>query len=228
MKAKVRREERAAQARDGGSIRAVHCAVENLIGTGHVERGGLDAIFCDPPYEIASMDAWHGLAAFAAQALRPGGLLIALSGQVALPQVYSALDVAGLKYRWTCNLSTPGAATQVWTPRINTNWKPILLYETVTDFVTDSAWFCDTVTTPVSKGRADSFHAWGQSEHVADLLAERFLTPGMQVCDPFGGGGEFPIAAARIGCHVITADRAADAYNVLCALDTRGGMAAAA
>ena len=42
------------------------------------------------------------------------------------------------------------------------------------------------------------------------------------------GAPRASIAAARIGCHVVAADRAADAFDVLSALDTRGVMAGAA
>lgn len=163
-----------------------------------------DAIVTDPPYPREYLNTWTDLAAFAARSLKPGGSLLAMSGQSYLPEIYAALDAQdGLTYRWTLAYLTPGGqAVQLWDRKINTFWKPVLW------FVADGhegEWVGDVVRSDVNDNDK-FFHHWGQSESgMADLI-DRTTKPGDLICDPFLGGGTTGIVAAGMGRRFIGAD----------------------
>lgn len=163
-----------------------------------------DAIVTDPPYPREYLDTWTELAAFAARSLKPGGSLLAMSGQSYLPEIYTALSSQeGLTYRWTIAYLTPGGqATQLWDRKVNTFWKPVLW------FVADGHegdWVGDVVRSDVNDNDK-FFHHWGQSESgMADLI-DRTTKPGDLICDPFLGGGTTGYVAAGMGRRFIGAD----------------------
>lgn len=163
-----------------------------------------DAIITDPPYPREYLPAWAELAAFAARSLKPGGSLLAMSGQSYLPEIYATLAAQdGLTYRWTLAYLTPGGqAVQLWDRQVNTFWKPILW------FVADGhegEWVGDVVRSDVNDNDK-FFHRWGQSESgMADLI-DRTTKPGDLICDPFLGGGTTGYVAAGMGRRFIGAD----------------------
>lgn len=89
----------------------------------------LDYIITDPPYPEAFLPLFGDLARGAAHALRPGGLLLCMSGQTHLPAVLAELQRSTLDYLWTLAYLTPGGqAVQVFPRKVNTFWKPILVF----------------------------------------------------------------------------------------------------
>lgn len=209
------RERRAQEASTGpGSLSLAHCPVAELIPRGIVEPGSVDCVFTDPPYPREFLSAWADLARFAAAALKPGGMLAALSGHSWIPEVLACLDAPGLSYRWTLSLHLPGASAAVVGRRMNTNWKPVFVYH-AQRLPADAGMMPDTIAAPARQRQADLFHNWGQGPGAMDALAKRLLIPGWRVCDPFGGGGETALAAWRRGCHVLAADADAEAVDTM-------------
>ena len=47
----------------------------------------MDVIFTDPPYEADALPVYRKLANFAAHALKPGGVMLVLTGNLFLPKV---------------------------------------------------------------------------------------------------------------------------------------------
>jgi DNA modification methylase len=105
---------------------------------------------------------------------------------------------AHLKYRWTLAYLTPGGqAVQQWPVKVNTTWKPVLLFGESVD------WFGDTATSKLNDKR---YHHWGQSESgMADLI-ERLTKPGQLVCDPFLGGGTTAVVSLATGRRFVGCD----------------------
>jgi hypothetical protein len=162
----------------------------------------LDAIVTDPPYPKEYLETWWHLGEFAANHLKPGGSLVAMSGQSYLPEIYRALDsVDGLVYRWTLAYLTPGAGSvQLFERNVNTFWKPILWFTKGDDH---GDWCGDVIR---SESRDKFFHKWGQSVSGTAELIDRASSPGDLVCDPFLGGGTTGVVAAGMGRRFIGCD----------------------
>ena len=165
-----------------------------------VEAGSVDVIFTDPPYPREHLPAWGELGAFASHALKPSGVLVAMSGQSYLPEVM-ALLAEHLTYRWTMAYLMPGADTTIWPRKIKTRWKPVLVYGAAEKWLNMDVVHADTL-----KAQDDRFHQWGQQAPGMVRLLEPFVKPGYVVCDPFVGGGTAALAAQVHGCAFIGAD----------------------
>ena len=168
-----------------------------------IPDGSVDVVLTDPPYPKEFLPLWDDLGAFAARVLRPGGLLVAMSGQTHLPAVFGLLG-KHMEYRWVTAYFTPGAATVVHARNVQTMWKPVLVYGGSARRLHDVA----------RSDKADkAHHGWGQSESgMADLL-RLVADPGQVVCDPFVGGGTTAVVALAYGCSFIGAEVDRDAYE---------------
>ncbi|MFH1555695.1 MAG: DNA methyltransferase [Pseudomonadota bacterium] len=168
-----------------------------------VPDGSVDVVLTDPPYPAEFLPLWDDLGAFAARVLRPGGLLVAMSGQTHLPAVMNLLG-KHLPYRWTIAYLISGAANVVHARNVQTMWKPVLVYGSSDRRLYDVA-------------RSDKpdkdHHGWGQSEvGMADLL-RLVADPGQVICDPFLGGGTTGVVALEYGCSFIGAELDREAYE---------------
>lgn len=124
-------------------------------------------------------------------------------GQSYLPEILARMSTA-LDYRWTLAYLTPGGqAVQVWDRKVNTFWKPILLF---TNGKSDSADWLGDVTSSAVNDNDKNHHYWGQSESgMADLI-DRLSKPGDLVCDPFLGGGTTALVCHELGRRFIGCD----------------------
>ena len=165
-----------------------------------VPAGSVDVIFTDPPYPREYLPAWGELAAFAAHALKPSGVLVAMSGQSYLPEVMVSLG-EHLTYRWTVAYLMPGADTTIWPRKVKTRWKPVLVYGAAEEWLNIDVVHADTL-----QAQDDRLHQWGQQAPGVVRLLEPFVKPGYVVCDPFVGGGTSALAARVHGCAFIGAD----------------------
>lgn len=175
--------------------------------------GQVDAIITDPPYPAefvelfgnleGDVDPMDGLAEVAARILKPGGVCAVMIGQSYLPEIVARMSKA-LHYRWTLAYLTPGGqAVQVWDRKVNTFWKPVLLF---TNGKTDDGDWLGDVTSSAVNDNDKNHHHWGQSESgMADLI-ERLSKPGDLVCDPFLGGGTTALVCHRLGRRFIGCD----------------------
>jgi hypothetical protein len=168
-----------------------------------IPDGSVDVVLTDPPYPGEFLPLWDDLGAFAARVLRPGGLLVAMSGQTHLPAVFGLLS-QHLPYHWTIAFFMGGAANVVHARNVQTMWKPVLVYGSTTRRLHDVA----------RSDKADKeHHGWGQSEvGMADLL-RLVADPGQIICDPFVGGGTTAVVALDLGCTFIGAEVDRDAYE---------------
>ena len=195
------REEAKAQPPDLSGIRV--CSCKDMIE--HVDAGSLDAIFTDPPYPREFLDTWSELAEFAVHALKPGGLLLAMTGHIYLPEVIDRLRVDGLSYRWIVAYAFLNPRTPVHSVKVSVGWKPFLVFKR------DGASLPDIIShdyfKAVPRTVADKEdHEWGQTEDDMLAIADEWMEPGWKVVDPFCGAGSMLVAARSVGCKVIGSD----------------------
>lgn len=159
----------------------------------------VDAIITDPPYPKEYLPLLDDLAAFAERALRPSGVMAVMMGQSYLPEVFARLN-GKLPYLWTIAYLTPGGqAVQMWDRKVNTFWKPVLVYGTTAD------WFGDVTKSEVNDNDKRHHH-WGQSASGMVDIVQRLTKPGAHIVDPFLGAGTTALAARANGCHFTGCD----------------------
>jgi DNA methylase len=168
-----------------------------------IPDGSVDVVLTDPPYPAAFLPLWDDLGAFAARVLRPGGLLVAMSGQTHLPAVFGLLG-KHLPYHWTIAYFMGGAAHVVHARNVQTMFKPVVVYGSTARRLHDVA----------RSDKADkTHHGWGQSEvGMADLL-RLVADHGQVICDPFLGGGTTAVVALAYGCSFIGAEVDRESYE---------------
>jgi hypothetical protein len=188
---------------------ALHfCTCAELIQ--HVEPGSVDVIITDPPYAREYLPCWSELAEFAATALKPGGLLVAISGQAHLPEVIERLGER-LSYWWECNYATPGTVGENIARRVSISRKPVLVYVNGGSY--RGRPFGDNIVSPAAeKLQSGLLHTggsernWGQTEGGTRELVLRFSEPDDLVCDPFLGSGTTAAIALRSGRRFLGCD----------------------
>jgi hypothetical protein len=157
----------------------------------------LDAVVTDPPYPEEFLPLYEELARHCAKI--GVKVVAAMAGQSYLPQIYAAMS-KHLKYRWTLAYMTPGGqAVQQWQAKVNTFWKPILLFGEADE------WFGDVAISKVNDNDK-RFHGWGQSESGMVDLVDRLTKPGDLICDPFVGAGTTAVAALALGRRFVGCD----------------------
>lgn len=183
-------------------------------------EGKVDVIITDPPYPAEYLPLYgirnghevdghsdfmeDGLAEIAKRLLKPGGICAVMVGQSYLPEILERmLDNSGLTYHWTLAYLTPGGqAVQLWQRKVNTFWKPILIF---TNGEYAGEWLGDVTKSDVNDNDKNHHH-WGQSESgMADLVG-RLSKPGQLVCDPFLGGGTTAVVCHGLGRKFVGCD----------------------
>lgn len=160
-----------------------------------VLKSGADCVITDPPYEKQYIPLYEQLA----KASKHIPLIAVMCGQTYLPEIY-ALMCKHLKYRWTLTYLTPGGqAVQQFDAKVNTFWKPVLL------FGDSIEWFGD-VCKSEPNDNDKRFHEWGQSVSGMTSIIERLTQPGQLICDPFCGAGTTGVAALKLGRRFIGCD----------------------
>jgi len=152
-----------------------------------------DFIITDPPYPKEFLQLWNTLAVRAKDWLKPGGLLIAMSGQSYLDEVYTIMS-KHMDYYWTASYLTPGQPTPLRQVNVNSTWKPLLIY---VNGKYSGKIFGDVF---VSDGNDKDHHKWGQSVSGMYDIISKICLPGQYILDPFCGAGTTGIAALKHGC----------------------------
>lgn len=179
-----------------GDVRIEHCSLSDL----DLEPDSVDLMFTDPPYPAEFVPLWSDLGALAAKGLKPGGLLVAYSGQMFLPDAMSRL-AAHLDYWWMYAITHVGAFFQLRVRHTQVGWKPILVYRKPGGGL--PPWANDIVTDGM---REKSGHDWQQSEAEAAYWIEKLTDRGGLVVDPFLGSGTTAAVARRLGRRFVGCD----------------------
>lgn len=157
----------------------------------------IDAVITDPPYPAEYLPLLADLAAWADKVLNPEGVLAVLIGQSYLPEVFRLLD-GHRPYRWTCCYLTDGPGYVAHHRRVQSNWKPLLVYgrgPRIADVVRSAG-------STVAKDR----HHWGQDYAAFHAIVDMLTVPGATVADPFMGSGTTLLAGHALGRNVIGSD----------------------
>ena len=174
-----------------------------------VEPDSLDAIITDPPYPNRHIDTWDDLAVFAAYALKHGGILLAMSGQANLSEVFRRLDHDDLTYRWTLAYQFQTGWADNRHRQFHNYWKPILVYHKgltqpdmaslphEIDLIKDGNQM--SMHSGQTRDDVGTHHHWGQRVEGFVELVRRFTVPGDLVCDPFIGSGTTLLATLSVG-----------------------------
>ncbi len=165
-----------------------HCGYNELMAT--VKP---NAIITDPPYPKKFIYLFDSLAELSKEV----SIVAVMCGQSYMPEILQ-LMTRHLKYRWTMAYLTPGGqAVQQWVSKVNTFWKPVLLFGDAIEWIGD-----------VTKSNSNDkdFHDWGQSESGMIDLVNRLTSPNDLICDPFVGAGTTGVAALSLGRRFVGCD----------------------
>ena len=191
----------------------IHSTVADLYQ--HVEEGSVDAIVTDPPYSKEYLPCYSELAEFAVHALRPGGGLYVMTGQMFFPEAMNRLLVPGLSYRWMLSFCLPDGGAQ-WdgAQKVSTAWKPVVVF--TREGMLPSQYAPDVLNAQSGRSQIDKeLHGWGQNVGGFAQLLQGFVPPGSVIADPFLGSGTTLVAAKRLGVYTgIGADIDADEIAV--------------
>jgi len=204
---KIRMEEEAKQVILPQSLRLLHTDFRSS-GHGTVSDASVDLLFTDPPYHGEHLHLWSDLASFAARVLKPGGVLLAYSGQVFLPDVLNRL-MEHLDYCWLLGIQHTGGHIQIWKHTLWNDWKPLVMFSK--GIPTNHEWFMDLYRG--DKGDKDA-HEWSQGEGEAAYFIEKLTKPGQFVLDPMCGSGTILRAAQKLGRHSLGMEVDEDRYTV--------------
>ncbi|MBM3182271.1 MAG: hypothetical protein FJZ86_18285 [Chloroflexi bacterium] len=208
VKEKERNKKRSAIARAGASVKpSDHWNIWQAdIQTWQAPRQ-YDFIITDPPYPKEFLPLWETLAIRSSEWLKDGGLLIAMSGQSYLDEIYAMMG-KHLDYYWTAAYLTPGQPTPLRQVNVNTTWKPLLIYQ---KGKYNGKIFGDVFK---SDGNDKDFHEWGQSISGMYDIISKICLPGQWVLDPFCGAGTTLLAAVRFGCFADGIDLKVENVNI--------------
>ena len=206
----------------------VHREVSDLIPF-PIEPGTLDAIICDPPYPKEFAYVWKDLADFAAKALKPEGILCALSGSGTLDTAMEGLLTRkdALWFRQHIAYKQVGPPSLIHSHRIKSTTRCLLVFHRYPEGYpkNDNSWYpfeeyshlTDLIefSGEASKENLVKDFAWAQSingfREIIKELTTSARNPANEpanwhICDPFVGTGTTGVAALEANHFFVGAD----------------------
>lgn len=164
-----------------------------------IEDESVDLCFTDPLYEKDALPVWGDLAEMCAKKLKPGGLLMAYSGVLYLPQIHQMLG-QHLDYLWTAAIRHTGRIKLVRAVQMLQAWKPVLVY-----VKPPLRKYWNPFMDMVSGGQEKEHHIYEQSVSEAMHYIKAVCPFHGTLLDPMMGSGTSIVAgiAADIGLTCI-------------------------
>ena len=171
-----------------------------------VAPASVDAIITNPPNTPASLPLYSDLAAFAAHALKPDGVMVVMNNAMLLPQVLEGLNHPDLKWICEFDFQHPGAPGGVGPPYwITLRRKSLLIYGKPGFKLYGGD---NVIALPTSDELPEEQLRRQCLDMGMALIVERFVRPGQVVCDPTPlDKASSALAARRHGCYFIGADK---------------------
>ena len=188
----------------GDAVTLHHSAVADLHQL--VAPASVDAVITHPPTDARDLHSFPELAAFAAHALRPAGVLAVLASASNLPQVIGHLQHPDLRWVMEFDVQFSGAQGRSGRPYwVNLRRRPLLVYAKPRFSLTGGD---DVIVVPPPEELSGGLGRRHPVEVGMALAVQRITRPGQVVCDPFllGRAGT-ALGARRNGCTFIGADR---------------------
>jgi len=158
-----------------------------------IADASIDLIFTDPPYDAGSVQLYEDAARIAKRILKPGGSLIAYSGQRHLPKVLAGMS-NHLVYWWTIAGVHEGGNQIMNKLGIRCGWKPLVW------FVKGTRADIQNVVMDVIRGdREKNAHEWQQAQSEAEYFIKELSTDQGCVVDFCLGGGTTAAACKSVG-----------------------------
>ena len=181
-----------------------HSAVSDLSEL--VAPVSVDAIVTNPPNTPASLPLYSDLAAFAAHALKPGGVMVVMNNAMQLPQVLERLNHPDLNWISEFDLQhqrvSIGAGSPYW---ITLRRRSLLIYGK-SGFKLNGG--DNVIALPTSDELPEEQLRRQWLGLAMALIVERFVRPGQVVCDPIPlDKASSALAARKHGCYFIGADK---------------------
>jgi hypothetical protein len=138
----------------------------------------VDLIATDPPYEEASLGVYDDLGKVAAHVLKPGGVLLCMTGVMYLPEVLAALG-KHLDYHWIdAMLIVQGSHSRVHARKVISEYKPVVRF--AKEGYSPSGYVTDVIRSLAADKR---IHPWQQPVDAFHDLLGRYVRPGQDVLD---------------------------------------------
>lgn len=187
-----------------------HCRAGDLLAEADLEPGTADLVFTDPPYPVEFVECWTELGDLAVEALKPGGFLLAYTGQYTMLEAIDRLRDAGLTFFWCHAVIHDGAFFRMNATHVQVGWKPVLVFRNGPGDLPN--WHKDIVTdgskekSATTLGNKFDGGTWQQSEAEAAYWISELSKPDDLVVDPFVGGGTTPAVCKQLGRRFVGCD----------------------
>lgn len=172
-----------------------------------IEDDSVDLCFTDPLYAKDALPIWGDLGAMCAKKLKPGGVLMAYSGVLYLPQIHQMLG-EHLEYLWTAAIYHSGHTKLVRAVQIHQAWKPVLVY-----YKPPFRKYWHPFLDMVSGGQEKEHHHYEQSIFEAMHYIKAICPPNGTLLDPMMGSGTSILAGLHtnlgLKCIGMEIDKAA-------------------
>lgn len=189
-----------------------HCSAKDLADK--VEANSVDTILTDPPYPSEFLHCWDELGELAMRILKPGGNLIAMSGQSNMFEAGSRLLKAGLRNHWIFCWYQKAKPVQMDVLGISSVWKPVIWMTKGFSFAGGGGTRRDMIDTPLLLSGERDLHKWQQQLSGWQMLTDAVCKPGQIICDPFIGSGTSALAALKAECFFIGCDIDEESVNI--------------
>ena len=171
-----------------------------------VAPASVDAIITNPPYGSESLPVFSDLAAFAAHALKPDGVMVVMNDDMLLPQVLEGLNHPDLKWISEFDLQHQGVSVPAGPPYWITLRRRSLLIYGKPGFRLNGG--DNVIALPTPNQPPEGHLQRNLLDEAMALIFERFARPGQVVCDPIPlDRASTALAARKHGCYFIGADK---------------------
>ena len=197
---------------DTDKCKIYHCSAKEL--SDKIEPNSVDTILTDPPYPSEFLHCWDELGELAMRILKPGGNLIAMSGQSNIFEVGGRLLKSGLKNHWIFCWHQKAKPVQMEVLGISSVWKPVIWMTKGFSFAGGGGTRRDMIDTPFLLPGERDLHKWQQQLSGWQMLTDLICKPGQLICDPFLGSGTSALAALESECFFVGCDTDEESINI--------------